>query len=41
MWMRISERATFEYRDDFEFLGSDDIEEIRAKVVKQESAETA
>jgi hypothetical protein len=40
MWMGISERATFEYRDDFELPRSDDIEEIRAEVVKQEHAET-
>ena len=39
--MGISERATFEYRDDFKLPGSDDIEEIRAEVVKQECAETA
>ena len=41
MWMGILERATFEYRDDFKFPGSDDIEEIRAEVVKRERAETA
>ena len=40
MWMGISERATFEYRDDFELPGSDDIEEIRAEYVKRERAET-
>ena len=36
-----NERAIFEYRDDFELPGSDDIEEIRAEVVKRERAETA
>ena len=40
MWMGISERATFEYRDDFELPGSDDIEVIKADVVKRERAET-
>ena len=39
MWMGISERATFKYRDDFELPGSDDIEEIRAEYVKRECAE--
>jgi hypothetical protein len=38
--MGVSERATFEYWDDFELPGSDDIEEIRAEVVKQVHAET-
>ena len=41
MWMGISENATFEYWNDFELPGSDDIEEIRAEVVKRERAETA
>ena len=40
MWMGISERATFEYRDDFELPGSNDIEEIRAEYVKREHTET-
>ena len=40
LWMGISESTTFEYRDDFELPGSDDIEEIRADVVKRERAET-
>ena len=39
MWMGISEKATVEYRDEFELPGSDDIEEIR-EYVKRERAET-
>jgi hypothetical protein len=40
MWMGISEKATVEYRDEFELPGSDDIEEIREYYVKRERAET-
>ena len=39
-WMGISERATFEYRDDFELPGSDDVEEIRTEYVKRKRVET-